>query len=247
MPSVPDSRELDSHVAAYQGGNLYDFDNEILLTWYPKRILATCGVPGSLLELGLGHGFATNAFDEKFQRHTVVEGSPAVAANFRSRFPLCRADIREGYFEDFVCDERYDVIVMGFILEHVDNPVALLARFRQALAPNGRLYVAVPNAEALNRRLGHIAGLLSDLQELTAHDLLLGHKRYYTVRSLTADIRAAGLDIDSMEGIYLKPFMTQQMVALNLSEAIISALCVAGIGYPELSCGLLARVASTGP
>jgi SAM-dependent methyltransferase len=246
MPNLPDGRTLDSHVAAYQGGSLYDFDNEILLNWYPKRVLATCGPQRSLLELGLGHGFATHLFDEKFRRHLVIEGSSAVAANFRTRYPHCKADIRECYFEDFVSDEKFDVIVMGFILEHVDDPAAVLARFRHSLAPNGHLYIAVPNAEGLNRRLGHIAGLLADMQELTDHDRLLGHQRYYTVASLTAHIVAAGFVIDSMEGIYLKPFMTKQMVALNLAEGILSALCVAGIDYPELSCGLLARVSLPG-
>ena len=45
---------LDKHVAAYQGDNLYDFDNEILLTWYPQRVLHHAGAAHSLLELGLG-------------------------------------------------------------------------------------------------------------------------------------------------------------------------------------------------
>ena len=30
---------LDNHVKAYQGDLQYDFDNEILLNWYPQRIL----------------------------------------------------------------------------------------------------------------------------------------------------------------------------------------------------------------
>ena len=34
----PMSNILDSYVGAYEGNNLYDFDNSILLNWYPKRI-----------------------------------------------------------------------------------------------------------------------------------------------------------------------------------------------------------------
>ena len=41
--------KLDDHVAAYQGENLYDFDNEILLTSYPKRIIELTKGATSLL------------------------------------------------------------------------------------------------------------------------------------------------------------------------------------------------------
>ena len=116
------SNVLDNHVAAYQGDNLYDFDNEILLNWYPRRILQHAGSARSLLEFGLGHGYATGIFSRRFERHVVLEGSPAVIRNFRDKYPDCRAEIVETYFENFETDERFEVIVMGFILEHVDDP-----------------------------------------------------------------------------------------------------------------------------
>ncbi|MGT2489668.1 class I SAM-dependent methyltransferase [Cupriavidus basilensis] len=50
---------------------------------------------------------------------------------FRSNHPDSPARLVEGYFEDFDTDERFDVIVMGFILEHVDDPGLLLARYRR--------------------------------------------------------------------------------------------------------------------
>ena len=49
-------KTLDKHVAAYQGDNIYDFDNEILLTWYPQRILHHSGSSRSILELDWGTG-----------------------------------------------------------------------------------------------------------------------------------------------------------------------------------------------
>ena len=160
------SNILDAHVGAYEGNNIYDFDNSILLNWYPKRILELTPSTASLLELGLGHGYSTPLFSRAFARHVVLEGSPAVIANFRKTAPECGAEIIETYFETFEGKERFDVIVMGFILEHVDNPAEILARYRQFLVPNGTLFVAVPNMESMNRRLGHLAGLLPDLQRL---------------------------------------------------------------------------------
>ncbi|MNU35661.1 bifunctional 3-demethylubiquinone-9 3-methyltransferase/ 2-octaprenyl-6-hydroxy phenol methylase [compost metagenome] len=236
------TNKLDVHVAAYQGDNLYDFDNEILLTWYPQRILHHAGSARSLLELGLGHGYTTDIFSSRFERHVVLEGSPAVIGNFREKHPDCRAEIVETWFENFTTDERFDVIVMGFILEHVDDPVLILRRFRDFLAPGGKMFLAVPNAEVMNRRLGNLAGLLDDVTTLSDNDVLLGHKRYYDVATFSADITQAGCGVDLLEGIYLKPFTTAQITSLHLDRKIIDALCQLGIGYPELSCGLLAEI-----
>ncbi|WP_071467513.1 class I SAM-dependent methyltransferase [Polynucleobacter asymbioticus] len=233
---------LDEHVVAYQGDSLYDFDNQILLNWYPRRILADIKDAKSVLELGLGHGITTRIFSNNFDRHVVLEGSSAIIQNFKNRFPECDAQIVETYFETFDTDERFDVIVMGFILEHVDNPFDIISRYKKFLSPKGKFFLAVPNAEALNRRLGHIAGLLADMNDLSENDLLQGHKRYYTVASLAEEITRAGFKIDKIEGIYLKPLTTSQIVSLNLDEKIISALCEIGVTYPELSCGILAQI-----
>jgi hypothetical protein len=52
----------------------------------------------------------------------------------------------------------------------------------------------------------------------------------------------AGYKIEKMEGIYLKPFTTRQILSLNLADDIIQALCEVGIEYPELSCAILAQL-----
>ncbi len=238
--------KLDSHLEAYQGNNIYDFDNEILLNWYPKRIIKLIGEPKtkSLLELGVGHGFSTNVFSEVFDRHLVLDGSKAVIDNFNTNYPDCKAEIVETYFENYETDEKFDVIVLGFILEHVDDPCEILSKYRDFLAPNGKMYLAVPNAEVLNRRLGNLAGLLDNVESLSSTDILLGHQRYYTVKTLSDDIQKSGYNIEKIEGIYLKPLTTEQMTSLNLGKDIISSLCEIGIDYPELSCGILTEVSN---
>jgi len=233
---------LDAHVKAYEGQNLYDFDNHIQLNWYPQRILDLTRNAASILELGVGHGITTNIFSKYFSRHVVLDASSAVIENFRKNFPDCRAQIIETFFEEFKSDEKFDIIVLGFILEHVDNPVEIMSYYKDFLAPEGKMFVTVPNAEVLNRRLGHIAGLLPDMKQLSDHDLMCGHKRYYTVQSLTEEARRAGYQIERIEGIYLKPFTTVQIMSLNFDQNILDALCKVGIEYPELCCGILAQL-----
>jgi 2-polyprenyl-3-methyl-5-hydroxy-6-metoxy-1,4-benzoquinol methylase len=233
---------LDKHIKAYQGQNLYDFDNNIQLNWYPKRILEHANNAKSIMELGVGHGITTNIFSKHFSRHVVLDASSAVIGNFRKKFPDCEAQIIETFFEDYKTEEKFDVIVLGFILEHVDNPSEILVYYKKFLAPEGKMFVTVPNAEVLNRKLGYIAGLLPDMQDLSEHDRLCGHKRYYTVASLTEEVRSSGYEIEHMEGIYLKPFTTRQMISLNFDKKILDALCKVGMDYPELCCGILAEL-----
>ena len=166
---------------------------------------------------------------------------PPILRYFRKRFPKCKAEIIETYFEKFKSEEKFDVIVAGFVLEHVDNPSKILQYYKKYLSPGGKLFLTVPNAEVLNRRLGHLAGMLPDMQELSEHDHLCGHKRYYTVDSLTEEIEQAGYKIVRLEGIYLKPVTTHQMISLNFDNKILEALCIVGIDYPELSCSILAQ------
>jgi SAM-dependent methyltransferase len=233
---------LDQHVRAYEGSNIYDFDNEILLNWYANRIIELTNGKGTLLELGLGHGYTTNIFSDYFSRHIVLEGSISVINNFKVRFPACKAEIIETWFEEFDCEEKFDVVVLGFILEHVDNPVGIMNYYKKYVKEGGAIFVSVPNAEVLNRRLGYLAGILPDITALSENDILLGHQRYYTVKTLTDDIFNAGYEVEYMEGIYLKPVSTTQMISLNLDKRIIKALCQLGIDYPELCCGILAKL-----
>ncbi|WDE12078.1 class I SAM-dependent methyltransferase [Thalassomonas haliotis] len=234
---------LDRHLKAYQGNNLYDFDNNILMNWYPQRILSVCENAGSLLELGIGHGITSEIFAKHVKRHLVVDASPAVIEHYKSQHPGSHTEIVESYFETFASEERFDVIVAGFVLEHVDDPHKTLSHIKQFLAPGGKMFITVPNAEVLNRRLGHLAGLLPDMQELSEHDHLCGHKRYYNVERLKQQVADAGYRLEKLEGIYLKPVTTAQMITLNFDEKIIRAFCEMAIDYPELSCALLAQVA----
>lgn len=238
--------QLDAYIGAYGEGFVHAFDNDIMLNWYPERIIAKTSPGQSLLELGIGHGFTTSRFARHFGRHVVVEGSRSVIAQFTASHSDCSAEIIEAYFETFETTERFDTVVMGFVLEHVDDPRIILERFNAFLAPHGRCFVAVPNGESLHRRLGKEAGLLDDMMALGPGDLQLGHVRMYSVDRLRNEIEAAGYRLVGLEGVFLKPFTTAQLQALNLPASVLRALCAVGVDYPELSCALLAEIEAVG-
>ena len=233
------NNKLDSFIEAYGEGFSFAYDNNIMLNWYPQRVMELCPERNKLLELGIGHGFSTNRFSQYFSEHVVIDGSASVISQFQKQYPESRAKVVESYFESFEIYSKFDIIVMGFVLEHVENPQIVLERFRKFLAPGGRCFVLVPNGESLHRRFGHAAGLLDDMMSLGQGDLELGHRRLYSSESLTAELNNAGYKVVRKEGLFLKPFTTPQLQALNLNEAITRAMCTVGIDYPELSCALL--------
>lgn len=234
------SNYLDNFLAAYSEGFGYAFDNNIISSWYPERIIElSAHRNGKLLELGIGRGVTTNRFSRSFRHHVVVDGAASVIEQFRNQFPDCTATVVQSLFEDFASEDKFDAIVMGFVLEHVTDPQMILKKCQSLLLPHGQLFVAVPNGESLHRRFGQAAGVLSDLMTLGQADLELGHQRVYSVETLSHELETAGYHVLRKEGIFLKPLTTAQLLSLKLDARIIQAMCQVGVEYPELSCALL--------
>lgn len=231
--------KLSQREGAYDEHHL--IDNRLTQEWYPQRV-AKMATGESMLELGLGHGFTTAFFARRFHPYRVIDGSPEMIERFRSRFDLATVDIVESWFERFETEDRYDNIAMGFVLEHVEDPGLVLRRFRRFLNPGGSVFVAVPNSESLHRRFGHAAGLLPDLKELSDVDREFGHRRYFSLATLTALCEDAGYNVVKAEGLFLKPVTTRQLESLELAPAILQGMLHVGIDYPELSNSILVHL-----
>jgi 2-polyprenyl-3-methyl-5-hydroxy-6-metoxy-1,4-benzoquinol methylase len=229
---------LDNYIVAYDQGQLYNYDIDIWHKWYTKR-LKELFKGEKCLELGIGHGFTTHVFSKHFQSYKVIEGSPKIIEKFKQTLPDSNIDIELSYFEDFESSEVFDVIIMGYILEHVDDPELILKKYKDFLSENGSIFVIVPNGSALNRRFGLKAGFIKSLDEISDFDLTFGHKRTFTYESLLDLVKQCGFEIERCEGIFLKPMSTKQMVAANIPESIIEAMCEVAVEYPELSACIL--------
>jgi SAM-dependent methyltransferase len=239
---------LEETAGGYSKENPWYLDNDIVLNWYAGRVVGKYPADISVLDLGLGYGITAKMFADYFKDYTVIDGSQKIINSFREKNPDLKINIINAYFEEFITDKKFDLIIMGFILEHVDDPVHILKHYKQFLKSKnlhgndnggGVLIAAVPNCESMNRKLGHYAGLLENMASLSEGDYLVGHKRTYTVNSITEDIRKVGLQVKKIEGIFLKPITTAQLLSLNFERKIYDALCRLGIEYPELSTGIL--------
>ena len=225
-------------INAYHDSFKYSSDNKLMLNWYPVRVAKKMN-SGSLLELGIGHGYTVNKFHDMVDSYKIIEGSQEVIRLFKKRYPFANLNIVRCLFEDFDTNEKFDNIIMGFILEHVDDPELIINRYKRFLSKNGKLFISVPNSGALNRQIGLEAGLLDDLEYLSEADRMLGHKRYFNIKKLEELAKSSGMRVVSTEGIFLKPITTEQIRTLGFDDNILKAFLKVGINYPELCVAIL--------
>lgn len=232
----------------YNQSSVHNTEIMVTLKWYVQRILELAP-KGSLLELGIGFGESTRLFSEHFTRHVVIDSSQEVISQFKKSHDANTVQIVMQRFEDFWTEEHFDTIVMGFVLEHVDDPAMILSRFAHFLAPGGHLFITVPNARSLHRLIGNAAGLLHNVYALSEYDKKAGHQRYFDRESVAAMIEACGFNILQCEGILLKPITSSQMKQLEFDKTVFNALCRVGVDLPEISNSILfhAVKSSTAP
>jgi 2-polyprenyl-3-methyl-5-hydroxy-6-metoxy-1,4-benzoquinol methylase len=199
-------------------------------------IVQAVGTAKRVLELGYGEGIITRMLLDADREVTVVEGAAllhdAVATTFGTRVRAVHS-----LFEEFSPDAPFDAIIASHVLEHVDDPVALLRRMGAWLSPQGRLVVIVPNKESLHRRLAVLMGLQPALDTLGARDRLVGHQRVYSHATLERDLRAGGFTPLEKTGFFLKPVANSMM--LTYSPELLAAMNEIG---PQLPMELLANI-----
>ena len=68
-------------------------------------------------------------------------------------------------------DERFDLITLNKVLEHVEDPIAMLSRARRWIRPGGLLYVEVPDASAAQEGPEREEFFIEHLQVFSAQSL----------------------------------------------------------------------------
>ena len=192
----------------------------------------------SVLELGSFRGEFTARLARHFSDITCVEASPAAAAAARAALGD-RARIIEDRFETVRLDRRFDTVVLVHVLEHVDDPVALLGRIhREWLAPSGRLLLVCPNANAPSRQIAVHMGLIPHNAAVTAAEREHGHRITYSLDTLERDVRAAGLAVRHRSGIFFKAlanFQWDRLLATDIiSPEYLEGCYQLGQVYPDL-------------
>lgn len=187
---------------------------------------------GPILELGPAEGFMTQELVKLNYPMTAVEGAGSFCESLKSRFP--QIDVVHALFENYKPTQKFDSIILGHVLEHVDDPVDILSRAREWLTDRGRIMAAVPNARSLHRQAAVILGLLKWEEEMNEADHHHGHRRVYNPETFRRDFKQAGLDIEVFGGYWLKPLSNGQ-IERDWNEDLLQAFMKLGERYPDIA------------
>lgn len=199
---------------------------------YCSRIFARHIRGRSILELGPAEGVMTGRLAPLAPELTIVDGASRFCDALRARFP--QAAVVHSLFEEFQPARQFDNIVLGHVLEHVEDPVAILRRAAAWLNPNGRILAAVPNARSLHRQAAVLMGLLPSEDAMNETDIHHGHRRIFNPESFRNAFLQAGLRIEMFGGYWLKPVSNRQ-IQDSWSPQMLEAFMQLGERYPDIA------------
>ncbi len=219
------------------GDRAYNYDFDEIVRRYMMRAFAPLMPPGRALELGCYKGESTLWLAKRYDDLTVIEAGSDLVEQAQARVgPEVRFICST--FEDCDLDERFDTIFLINTLEHLDDPVGVLARTRDWLTPHGRLFVLVPNAQAPSRQIAVKMGLITHNAAVTDAERRNGHRNTFAFDTLERVVRDAGLLAFARGGLIFKGLANYQFdSALRhgvIDEAYVEGCYQLGMQYPDL-------------
>ncbi|HVT45243.1 MAG TPA: class I SAM-dependent methyltransferase [Thermoanaerobaculia bacterium] len=163
----------------------------------------------SMLEFGCGEASLGAALKARQPCRVVgIELDPEAAVVARSRIDeVLSGDVRELIG---AIDERFDYIVGGDILEHLDDPWTFLRELRRVANPGAHLLLSIPNiaswpivADLLRGRFDYV------YMGITC----AGHLRFFTRRTIEEMLEIAGWGVASITP--QESFITPEYLALE--------------------------------
>lgn len=215
----------------------YGFDLDVMHPFMLKSFVPFFR-PGNFLELGSFQGNFTRRFLNYFKDITCVEASTEALNIAKSEFGE-KVKFVHSMFENAVLTSKYDNIVLTHVLEHIDDPIAVLKRINDEwLSENGRFFLVCPNANAPSRQIAVKMGLISHNSAITTAEAEHGHRITYTLDTLERDAKSAGLKVIHRSGIFFKALANYQWDKLLKTDIIspeyLEGCYQLGQQYPDL-------------
>lgn len=144
-----------------------------ILTLYPK---------GRILDIGCGEGSFLKKFPpEKWQRSGIEinKNLAAIARRTVQHAKIITTPVELAKLPE----QKFDILTMWHVLEHIHNPKIVLKSLRKLISPNGYLVIEVPHGNSIYRMLFTIHWQLL---------LLPQHLFFWTGKSITHILKETG-------------------------------------------------------
>lgn len=154
--------------------------------------------PGRMLDVGCGEGFVMAAYAADGWE---VSGMDHSRAGVASMNPQMVSRVEQGNLFELLdrriaAGEKYDLVWLGNVLEHVLDPVGLLVALRSLVEPGGLLVVVVPNDGNRYHEELFSDGRVPERFWIAVPD----HLSYFTRESLLRTASETGWEARDMQG-----------------------------------------------
>lgn len=149
---------------------------------------------GTLLDLGAAGGELGEAVRGQFDRTIGFEFDAERIGDLHGRFDsVVIADLETVK----TLPSNVRAVVLADIVEHLRDSTGLLRCVHDVLAPDGKLFISVPNIANITVRLGLLFGIF----EYRDRGILdYTHLRFFTMRTIRREIENAGFRIVAVRG-----------------------------------------------
>lgn len=177
----------------------------------PALLLRAVGRGSKVLEMGCASGVQSKAMRDQGCEVTGIEIDPEAAEQARAyckRVIVGNLEILD--FDTTLGDERFDVITIADVLEHLRQPERILRSSVRFLKPGGRIIASIPNVV--------YAGLILEMTkgrfDYRPYGLLDDtHIRFFTLKSIVSTFEGCGLTITQLDRV-VRP-LEQSEFAVN--------------------------------
>lgn len=163
----------------------------------------------NILDIGAATGFFLNlAKNEKKLKIEGIETSSYACAEAKQKYGI---DINNCRIEDFQNTEKFDLIHMNHVFEHLDNPNKSISKIKNLISDTGLLYIEIPYQfnffDVLKFRI---------TKKQKKYDIFsLHHPIFYTTKTFKSFISKNGFKI-----LYLSNFNPSRYPNKNLHDKI---------------------------
>jgi 2-polyprenyl-3-methyl-5-hydroxy-6-metoxy-1,4-benzoquinol methylase len=160
LRTVPDVSELDVIYPDHYQPYRFESDLNPVVRWFRDRVQLAkvadykkhIGAKASIIEIGAGSGILIESL-QRFGPKTWK-----LTANEFDMKRLTRLEgkgifFKIGNFETIAFEEKYDVIIMNQLIEHLYDPDRILKRCHSILNPGGIVIIETPNYQSLDHQL----------------------------------------------------------------------------------------------